>query len=493
MALIKTGCFLRVFSLSVYLCSVSAYEIPDVKIQAFTPKGFRASIPAAPEITLFAFQGNVNKQIQSSAVGRLSGEVTEPSNGRWAVENHDVELKVGDVINYYVFVSVSSAGYFKDNLSFTVTELEDPSTWPSEHSITSKPVSTPPTTTTSSNDGACRPSATLLRGGTACSGQTIFEDQFDNLREDVWQIEQYIPSENPEHPFVSYQRAAVSISNGNLRIAPALQQNMPGYNNDSIISGTLNLFSGCTGSSNECSVTAFGASILPPVASGRITSKGLAFTYGTVHIRAKLPKGDWLYPELLLEPFRKKYGNKFASGVVNIARARGNDELYLGIKSAGNDNLYGGLIMDFDCRQYLISEKKLPTSHWGDDFHIYTVNWTPDRVTLLVDGQEWARIEPTSGGLKSRFPPSCKDIPRDLLAVGSKMAPFDDRFYITLGVAAGGITEFQDDLYSQNFKQKPWRNAARKALLHFWEDQDAWYPTWSNAELLVDYVKVVAL
>ncbi|KAI5637471.1 carbohydrate binding domain (family 32) domain-containing protein [Phthorimaea operculella] len=490
MALVKTGRFLRVFSLCACLWSVSGYEIPEVKIQALKPKGFRASIPAAPDITLFAFQGNVNKQIESTAVGRLSGEVTEPSNGKWVVENNDVQLKVGDVINYYVFVSVNSAGYFKDNLSFTVTELVDPS---AEPTATSKPPVSPPTTTSSPNDGVCRPSATTVRGGTACSGQTIFEDNFDKIREDVWQIEQYVPNEHPEHPFVSYQRAAVSISNGNLRITPTLQQNMPGYNNDSIISGNLNLFSGCTGSSNECSVTAFGASILPPVVSGRITSKGLAFTYGTVHIRAKLPKGDWLYPEILLEPFRKKYGIKFASGVVNIARARGNNELYLGIKSAGNDDLYGGLVMDFDCRQFLISEKKLPTSHWGDDFHVYTVSWTPDRVTLLVDDQEWARIEPTGDGLKNRFPPTCKDIPRDLLAMGSKMAPFDDHFYITLGVAAGGITEFPDDLYGQNFKQKPWRNAARKALLHFWEDQDSWYPTWRNAELLVDYVKVVAL
>lgn len=37
--------------------------------------------------------------------------------------------------------------------------------------------------------------------------------------------------------------------------------------------------------------------ILPPVLSSRITSKGkFSFKYGKVEIKAKLPKGDWLYP-----------------------------------------------------------------------------------------------------------------------------------------------------------------------------------------------------
>lgn len=39
-----------------------------------------------------------------------------------------------------------------------------------------------------------------------------------------------------------------------------------------------------------------GADIIPPVVTGRVTSKNFAFTYGTVYVRAKMPKGDWLYP-----------------------------------------------------------------------------------------------------------------------------------------------------------------------------------------------------
>lgn len=52
----------------------------------------------------------------------------------------------------------------------------------------------------------------------------------------------------------------------------------------------------CTSTANNCVRQAKGANILPPIVSGRMTTRSLAFTYGTIHIRAKLPQGDWLYP-----------------------------------------------------------------------------------------------------------------------------------------------------------------------------------------------------
>ena len=43
--------------------------------------------------------------------------------------------------------------------------------------------------------GDCLPTVTSVRNGQACAGQIVFEDNFDSLREDLWQIEQYIPDE----------------------------------------------------------------------------------------------------------------------------------------------------------------------------------------------------------------------------------------------------------------------------------------------------------
>lgn len=67
------------------------------------------------------FQGNVNRPISPNDVGSIAGEVISAKDGRWTVEVPNIELKVGDEINYYVVVSINRAGYVKDNLRFTVT------------------------------------------------------------------------------------------------------------------------------------------------------------------------------------------------------------------------------------------------------------------------------------------------------------------------------------------------------------------------------------
>ncbi|CAH0584499.1 unnamed protein product [Chrysodeixis includens] len=491
--------FSAFFFIVLILIQISVqYEIPDVTIQALKPKGFRASIPDAPKLALFVFQGHVNRQISQNDVGSISGEVIRAKDGRWTVEDPNLQLKVGDVINYYVVVSVDRAGYVKDNLSFTVTALEDRAT-----PVTVGPTPRPPPVTArpgpgTRTPGTCRPTLTTVRGGTACAGQTIFEENFDTLRDDMWQIEQYIPVNSPDYPFVSYQRLAidptVSVSDGVLRITPKIQQQLSGFNEESIYSGTLNLFSGCTASAEACMKQAWGADILPPVVSGRITSKGFAFTYGIVTVRAKFPQGDWIYPEILLEPFLKKYGSPhYSSGVLKIASARGNKELTSGGHDYSNKVLFGGPIMDVECHDTLLSNKILNEGAWGDSYHEYSLRWAPDRITLSVDGTEWARVEPAASGLRARFPSRCRQLPRQLLSLGSNMAPFDDHFYITLGVGAGSVTEFPDGVTTGSGRPKPWSNPSRKALLNFWQDMDSWHSTWNQPELLVDYVKVVAL
>jgi hypothetical protein len=43
----------------------------------------------------------------------------------------------------------------------------------------------------------CLATVTKVRGATACGGQTIFEEDFSTLKEDIWRIEQYIPLSHP--------------------------------------------------------------------------------------------------------------------------------------------------------------------------------------------------------------------------------------------------------------------------------------------------------
>lgn len=71
------------------------------------------------------------------------------------------------------------------------------------------------------------------------------------------------------------------------------------------------LFS-CTGVANtdDCKRNAFAAYILPPVISGRLNTKSsFAFQHGRIQIRAKLPRGDWLYP---CEFYRKFCGSLYS-------------------------------------------------------------------------------------------------------------------------------------------------------------------------------------
>ncbi|CAG4962880.1 unnamed protein product [Colias eurytheme] len=451
---------LKLFGRVLILFLVSAgasgqFNIPDVTIQALKPKGIRVSIPDDSSLSLFVFQGNVNRGIKNTDVGQISGEITAPKRGKWVFEDLNIDLKPNDVINYYVYVVSNRKGYFKDNLSFTVKELVDPSA----------PASSP----------ECRSTLTQVRDGKACAGQVIFEDNFDRLNEDLWYIEQYVP-EQPDYPFL-------------LNFFKTFR----GFSNNSIYSGTLDLISGCTTRStysSKCSTSAWGANILPPVVSGRLTSK-LSFKYGLVEVRAKLPRGDWIFPDILLEPLLNKYGfMNYASGIIRIAGARGNSELMFGNDNIGNQVLYGGPIMDFNCRQYLI-RTKYSGNPWSNDFHLYAVLWEPTRITLTVDGIEWARVEPTTNGLQGQLPRDCP-LPRDLLNTGTSMAPFDDYFYTTLGVSAGGISEFPDGIYTSGSRLKPWRNRGRKAMLNFWQDMDAWWPTWSQP-LVIDYVRIKAL
>lgn len=41
----------------------SNYEFPPVLIEVLTPRGFQVSIPDSPGIQLFAFHGNINKEM----------------------------------------------------------------------------------------------------------------------------------------------------------------------------------------------------------------------------------------------------------------------------------------------------------------------------------------------------------------------------------------------------------------------------------------------
>ncbi|XP_045496006.1 beta-1,3-glucan-binding protein-like [Colias croceus] len=330
-------------------------------------------------------------------------------------------------------------------------------------------------------------------GRDVCSDDVIYEENFDTFREDFWNIDQYIPYDHPEHPFISYQKleganSTVFVENGSLYIRPKFQQNLPGFDESSLYKGTLDL------TSHD------GVKF--------VSQSTFAFKYGTMHVRAKLPIGDWLYPEILLESLYNKYGSlHYSSGILKIAMVRGNTEQN---KPKFNSQvLKGGPVFNSHCWGAFDFYSKKPSDgrSWGDDFHNYSVTCSPEpppfirklnkwvsaSIKIVVDGKTWVPFKPGSGGLKSWLPRNCRGDWYKLLDGAPKIAPFDDYFYITFGVAAGGFFEFPDDLVTGDGTPKPWNNGDPKAVYNFWDKRDEWIDSWDDPELVIDYVKVIAL
>jgi len=97
--------------------------VPKAEILAFLPKGFAVSIPDSPGVKLFAFHGNVNTNLGSLEGGKFSKDVLQPENGFWIFKDTTTQLKVGDVINYWLFVEKDGLGYRQDLQKFVVKEL----------------------------------------------------------------------------------------------------------------------------------------------------------------------------------------------------------------------------------------------------------------------------------------------------------------------------------------------------------------------------------
>lgn len=455
------------------------YEVPDATLMAYSPKGLHVSIPHEEGIEIFAFHGNVNSEMKYPSAGEMSVDILAPKNGRWIYENPRIKLKPGDVINYWLYVQKRGKGYPKEDLTWKVDGLVNKNTG------TLPPV-TPPT------NRPCQPTITSVNGLPSCQGKLIFEDTFDKLQLSKWQhVIQF--GGDPGYPFVLYthNEANCFADNGNLHIKPLLQPE------DIVTSGQISL-KGCTGSptKQECQKQAFGANYIPPVLTAQLrTKQSFSFRYGRVEVRAKLPLGDWLYSEILLKPTHNIYGSepKLASGQMNLALMRGNRECSSGGSQIGAKVLEGNCEMSFNGIRHRERFNRTSSAPWGDNFHIYGLVWTPDSIVFSVDGNEVGRVVPSTGGFKSMSPYS--QYPNVPWSRGSKIAPFDQEFYLSLGVEAGGFYEFPDGAVSRDNKVKPWRNGESKAIFKFWMDKNNWFPTWNadNSVLQVDYIRVWAL
>ena len=156
--------------------------------------------------------------------------------------------------------------------------------------------------------------------------------------------------------------------------------------------------------------------------SSRLTTGGLyAFTYGRVEARIKIPGGTgglwpafWLLPDG--RPDEWQYGTWAAGGEIDIMECR--SRLPGEISGAAH---FGGQwpANVFESRAY-----HFPEGQSAADWHIYALEWFPDKLIWTVDGSEYFRLEDWHTIVNGREsgPPE----------------PFDQPFCLILNGAVGG-------------------------------------------------------
>ncbi|KAJ0178106.1 hypothetical protein K1T71_005929 [Dendrolimus kikuchii] len=461
------------------------YTVPPAKLEAIYPKGLRVTVKD-DGFSLFAFHGKLNEEMEGLEAGQWARDITRPKNGQWIFNDKNAQLKLGDKIYFWTYVIKDGLGYRQDNGEWTVTEFVDDQGRVVTNPVTPPPRPTPspvtpsPTPETPRPEPTCQPTSTEVPGRIVCRGELIFSEEFEQTNpNDIqnWQSEVKFPSE-PDFPFNVYlPDDTVSVQGGSLVIKPVMLESRFGTGK---VNQELDLTSRCTGRMElmECSRTASGAYILPPVMTASLNTRNkFNFKFGKVEVRAKLPSGNWLLPEINLEPKDNLYGSRhYESGFMRVAFTKGN--------AAYSNKLYGGAVLsDQEPFRTRYLKERVGSQSWTNDYHTYTLIWRPDGIELQVDGDIYGVIDPGRGfhNVGNSVPNSAQ------WGKGTPMAPLDQMFYISLGLRVGGIGDFPDT------PDKPWRNTSSKALFNFWKDRNNWLQTWNDAGLRVDYVRVYAL
>ncbi|XP_065225853.1 beta-1,3-glucan-binding protein-like [Planococcus citri] len=320
--------------------------------------------------------------------------------------------------------------------------------------------------------------------------QLIFQDNFDKLDITVWSYN-IGPGRAPDYEFVTWERClhVTYIRDGRVHLRPKIQPHE--YTENSITLQT------CTGKPVKCTKKAVSTYTPPPIQASQIFTKNtFAFKYGRIEVRAKLPIGDWMIPQIWLVPKNNTwYGEGYQSGQIRIAMARGNKQFDCSNSHYGHRRLEMGIILGPKSNLKQKMFYKMAPESWSNDFHTYTVIWTADKISFLVDNEELGTIQPGQGQTIRQLvglPASTDNIYKNAT---NKMAPFDREFYILFGVGIGGLSDFPDTCAAT--PKKPWANDSpfSKAMSDFWNDRDTWFSTWKgeNAAMKIDYAKVWSL
>lgn len=146
--------------------------------------------------------------------------------------------------------------------------------------------------------------------------------------------------------------------------------------------------------------------------STRLVTKNKGdWTYCKVEAYAKLPSGLGTWPAIWMLPTDYRYGGWPASGEIDIMEHVGYDQDVI-VQTVHTQKNHGGNGKGHSVRIEGVSE----------EFHLYSVEWLPDKLIFYVDGEEQYTYDPNKIAYRTT----------------SDYWPFDQRMHLLINLAFGG-------------------------------------------------------
>ena len=144
--------------------------------------------------------------------------------------------------------------------------------------------------------------------------------------------------------------------------------------------------------------------------SAKVVSKGKGdWLYGWVEVRARLPKGKGTWPAIWMLPTLDRAMQWPMDGEIDIMEHVGYN----------HGMIYGTIHTDkFNHTRGTQKSDSIRIDDSHEEFHVYSIDWNPERISWYVDGQVYCTVEKGNEDQAGW--------------------PFDKPFHLILNVAVGG-------------------------------------------------------
>lgn len=163
--------------------------------------------------------------------------------------------------------------------------------------------------------------------------------------------------------------------------------------------------------------------------SARLVTKNKGdFLYGRFEIKAKLPKGRGTWPAGWMLPTEKSYGANYwpDNGEIDIIEHVGFDQ----------DRIHGNIhTKAFNHAIKTNKGNNVVVQGVSDGFHVYACEWTPDAISIEIDGNKYFTFTKQSNYSWAEW-------------------PFDKKFHLLLNIAVGGGWGGQQGIDDTIFPQR---------------------------------------